>query len=255
MFFAIDVGNTQITFGIYEDDGNMKKSWRINSGTFRTADEYAALINNMIEFDKVNFTDIKIFAIASVVPHITSQLVGMNTKYIGAELFELHYNHLKEIKWDIENPAEVGADRLCNIAGAYYKHGGPSLIIDFGTAITFDVVDKDGTYLGGSISPGLETIMSTLHRKAAKLPSVSLEFPKRSIGKNTIEHIQSGIMYGTAAMVDGMVRRAEKETGMNLNVIATGGLAEIICHETEKVDHIEHHLTLDGLRRIYLKNR
>ena len=255
MFFAIDVGNTQITFGLYNEDGSMENSWRVNSGTYRTADEYAALVNNMIEFDSLKFSDINIFAIASVVPHITNQLVGMNSKYIGAELFELHYSHLKDIAWDIDSPAEVGADRLCNIAGGYYKYGGPVLILDFGTAITFDIINKKGTYLGGSISPGLETVIATLHREAAKLPTVSLEFPDQSIGKNTIEHIQSGIMFGTASMVDGMVRRAEKETGMKMKVVATGGLAEIICQETETVDHIEPDLTLDGLRKIYFKNK
>lgn len=254
MFFAIDVGNTQIVFGIYGNDGSLKNSWRVNSGTARTADEYAALVNNMIEFDNLRFSDISIFALSSVVPHITSKLVEMNNKYIKAELFQLQYSHLKDFSWDIENPAEVGADRLCNIAGGFYKYGGPLIVLDFGTAMTIDVVSEKAVYLGGSISPGLETIMSTLHHRAAKLPKVSFEFPEHSIGKNTVEHIQSGIMYGTAAMVDGMVKRAEEEIKSKAVVVATGGLAPVICRKTERVEHIDLDLTLDGLRSIYLKN-
>jgi type III pantothenate kinase len=179
----------------------------------------------------------------------------MNDKYIGAELLQINYRHLKGFKWDIDNPEEMGADRLCNVIAGYKKYGGPLIILDFGTAITFDVVDADKTYLGGAIMPGLETTMATLHAKAAKLPSVSLDFPKNVIGKNTIEHIQSGLMFGTASMVDGMVARIKKEIGEDARVIATGGLAPKIFDYTDSVEVIEKDLILDGLYYLWQMNR
>ena len=148
----------------------------------------------------------------------------------------------------------MGADRLCNIAAGFEKFGGPLIILDFGTAITFDVIDKDGNYLGGAITPGLETTMANLHAKAAKLPSVSLEFPDNVLGKNTIEHIQSGLMFGTAEMVDGMVRRMQDELDAKAKVIGTGGLANQICAHTKSVDSIEEDLILDGLYYLYKQN-
>lgn len=178
----------------------------------------------------------------------------MTRKYLNAEIFEIKYHHLKKFGWNIDNPEEMGADRLCNIAAGYEKFGGPLIILDFGTAITFDVIDNKCNYLGGAITPGLETTMATLHAKAAKLPSVSLEFPDNVLGKNTIEHIQSGLMFGTAEMVDGMVRRMQDELSVKAKVVATGGLAKLICSHTKSVDTIEEDLILEGLYYLYEQN-
>ena len=254
MFLGVDIGNTQIVLGLIDKSGNKLNSWRINTRVARTEDEYAVLTNTLLKFGDRNFSDISVVAISSVVPHITQNWINMCRKYLKAEIFEIKYHHLKNFGWNIDNPDEMGADRLCNIAAGFKKFGGPVIILEFGTAITFDVIDKEGNYLGGAITPGLETTMANLHAKAAKLPSVSLEFPDNVLGKNTIEHIQSGLMFGTAEMVDGMVRRIQDEIGVKAKVIATGGLAKQICSNTKSVDSIEEDLILEGLYYLYEQN-
>jgi type III pantothenate kinase len=255
VILAIDVGNTNTVFGLIDASDKLLDSWRIHSDREKTGDEYAVLFDFFFDRAGIDAPGIRHVLLASVVPSISSQIAEYTKKHLQAELFDLDYTHLKHHKWDIENPAEVGADRLCNIAGAYYLYGGPVIIIDFGTAITFDVVLADGTYAGGAISPGLETTMANLHQKAAKLPAVSLEYPPNIIGKNTIEHIQSGIMYGAVAMVDGMIQRYEAAVGSKCKVIATGGMAARIRAHSEHIDEILPDLILKGLLTIFRQHQ
>ncbi len=255
MLLAIDIGNTHTVFGIYKD-GKLLQDWRVSSQVARTEDEVWLLVKFFCGDLNINVGEITGVGISSVVPNLTDIFVWMSQKHLNIEPVVISSELDLGIKILYDDSSAVGADRLCNAVAGFVKYGGPVIIVDFGTATTYDVVSEKGEYLGGVIAPGLETSAAELHRRAAKLPKIELHFPKDVIGRNTISSMQSGIMYGAVDAMEGMVRRIKNIIGQNAKVIATGGLAKIIIKHTNVIDFFEPSLVLDGIWIIYnrLKN-
>lgn len=253
MLLAIDIGNTHTVFGVY-DGPKLKADWRVSSNTQRTEDEVGTQLQQFLRSGSLEPSQITSIGISSVVPNLTDIFDRMARKYfkvhpviVGAHLnlgISIHY----------EDPAAVGADRLCNAVAGFEKYGGPLIIVDFGTATTFDVVGKNGDYLGGVIAPGLETSAADLHRRAAKLPKIELHLPGQVIGTDTVSSMQAGILYGSIDALEGMIRRLQKEIkkreGTEARVIATGGFSSFISSQTTVVTACEPTLVLEGVRLI-----
>jgi type III pantothenate kinase len=249
MLLAIDIGNTHTVFGIF-DKKRLLGSWKVTSFMSRTEDELGALIDAFCKQAGVPAKKITAVGISSVVPNLTDVMERMSKKYFGATPVIISAAMPIGIKILYDDPSSVGADRLCNAVAAYAKHGGPVVIVDFGTATTFDVVSRDGEYLGGVIAPGLETSASELHRRAARLPKVELHFPKGVIGKNTVASMQAGVLYGALDAMETMVRRISKEIDDFPTVIATGGLSELMTRHSKVINKHEPNLVLEGIRLI-----
>jgi type III pantothenate kinase len=253
MLLAIDVGNTETVVGMFQGS-DLRCHWRYSTVAERTADELALLLGGFLEQQGLSFSrQITGVAIASVVPDQTQALRSMVSEYFhfGPVVVEPGTRTGMPIRYD--NPKEVGADRIANAVAAFAAYGGPAIVVDFGTATTFDVVSADGEYLGGAIFPGLRISATALSEAAARLPVVEIAPPKSVIAKTTVESVQAGLVLGTASMVDGMVERIVKELG-GAAVVATGGLAPMVVDECQSVDHHEPWLTLEGLRLIYERN-
>lgn len=254
MLLAIDIGNTNIVFGIYEER-SIIDYWRINSDSHKTADEYGIFFREALKSVHAGIKYIDNAIIASVVPPLTSTIKSMIQRYFKVNALIVDENTKTGLKICYENPRDVGADRIVNAVAAYTIYGGPVIIIDFGTATTFCAVSKELEYLGGVIAPGITISLEALSQKAAKLPKVILEPPKTVIGRNTVSSIQSGIIYGYAGLVDEVVDRIKKEMDGEPYVIATGGLAEMIVPQTRNIKEINPMLTLEGLRLVFEMNR
>ena len=250
MLLVIDIGNTQIAAGLYEGT-ILRAHWRLSSKLERTEDETWILMQAIAAAQGFDIFKIAGVAISSVVPDMTIHFEKMATKYLRQKPVVVSHELDLGLEIRYQNPAHVGADRICNAIGGIARYGTPLIIVDFGTATTFDVISADGAYLGGIIAPGIETSASTLHQRAARLPRVALRFPDKVIGYSTETSIQSGLMYGTVEMIDGMIERVQRELGSNVKTVATGGLAKVVLHELRRVRQIDEHLTLDGLRMIY----
>lgn len=253
MLLAVDVGNTETVVGVF-GDGELESRWRIHTSADRTADELALLFGGFmaqagLSFDK-NVTGV---VLSSVVPRATEALRDMVSRYFRFDPVVVEPGVKTGVPVLTDNPREVGADRIVNALAAYTKYGGPDIVVDFGTATTFDVVSEKGELLGAAIAPGLQLGARALFEHAARLPIVELVAPKEPYGKNTVESMQAGLVYGYASMVDGMVERISKDLGRP-TVIATGGLAANVIGECVTVDHHEPWLTLDGLRLVFEKN-
>ena len=233
----------------------MLKSWRIATGTSRTEDELMVFLQTFLASKAISFEDIKGVAISSVVPNVLAILQKMCQKYFHIKPVIVDHSLNLSIKILYKSPDSVGADRICNAVAASDKFKQAVICIDFGTATTFDVINGKGEYLGGVISPGLETTAWALHQRAAKLPKISLEFPPNAIGKSTDESIQSGIMLGTSKMVDGLIMEIKAELNEPVRVIATGGLAKLITQHSQLIEANYDQLVLDGLYKIYLLNK
>ena len=250
MLLTVDIGNTQIAIGLFEDR-EIKAHWRFSSSSMRTEDECWILVKSLCEGEGIKVSDIKGVVISSVVPNVTPVYEKLAQKYFLTTAMVVDASLDTGIQILYDNPMAVGPDRICNAVAGYHQFGGPLIIVDFGTATTFDVISKDAEYLGGIIAPGIESTASTLHHRAARLPKVELRFPDKLIGTNTESSIQSGLMYGAVEIVDGLVRRIWGEIGETAQVIATGGLAKTIVHKLSTVKHVEPFLTLVGLQLIY----
>lgn len=248
MLLLVDVGNTQILIGLYEDD-ELVDHWRLATNADRTSDEYSVLIRQFI-----GDVDAEGVAISSVVPRATAALRNMTRKYFGFEPVVVEPGTKTGMPILTDNPKEVGADRIVNAIGAYEQHGGPAVVVDFGTATTLDAVSAKGEYLGGAILPGIEISMDALFSRADRLYRVELVEPRSVIGKNTMESLQSGAIYGFAGQVDGIVKRMEDELGPSA-VVATGGLSGLISRFSSTIQHIDPWLTLQGLRIVYDRNQ
>lgn len=247
MLLAVDVGNTQILIALFQG-GDITDHWRLATNAERTSDEYAVLLRQLIgevELDGV--------AISSVVPRATTALRNMSTKYFKLDPVVVEPGTKTGMPILIDNPREVGADRVVNGIGAYDLYGGPTVVIDFGTATTLDAVSAKGEYLGGAILPGIEISMDALFARADRLSRVELIEPRSVIGKSTVEALQSGAIYGFAAQVDGICRRMQDELG-DCTVVATGGLSGLISRFSETIQHVDPWLTLHGLRLVYERN-
>ncbi len=253
MLLVLDVGNTNIVFGVFDAD-NLKTHFRISTSRARTSDEYGNLVISLLKYANIKQDDITNVIISTVVPPLTDNLAHMAWKYFKCKALFVDPGVKTGLNIKYENPKEVGADRIVNAVAGYSIYGGPLIIVDFGTATTFCAVTEKGEYLGGAIAPGINISVEALFRMAAKLSRVQLIKPEKVIGRNTVESMQSGIYYGYVGQVDGIVRRIKKEMGGNPKVIATGGLAQLIAIESETIEELTPLLTLEGLRIVYNKN-
>jgi type III pantothenate kinase len=249
MILAIDIGNTHTVVGIFEKK-KLLGDWRVTSFVTRTEDEFGMLVQQFCDDAKIPLKKIASIGISSVVPNLTDVCVRMSRKYFKIEPIVVSAELNLGITILYDDPISVGADRLCNAVAGFAKYKGPVVIVDFGTATTFDVVSKNGEYLGGVISAGIETSSGELHRRAAKLPKIDLKFPPRVIGKSTVESMQAGIMYGAQDSMETMIRRISKELDDYPTVVATGGFSEMMKKQSNVINKLEPTLVLDGIRLI-----
>lgn len=255
MILVIDVGNTNITLGVYEGD-TLKTTFRIMSKMPRTSDEYGVLISDLLHSNQIDKADIEGTIIASVVPNVMHALTGAIVRYIGNTPLIVGPGIKTGIKIITENPREIGSDRIVDAVAAYEKYGGPVLVIDFGTATTYDYVTADGSFAAGITAPGIRTSAKALWEDTAKLPEIEIMKPKSILAQETISSMQAGLVYGQIGQTEYIIRKVKEETGLkDLKVVVTGGLGRIISDETELIDIYDSSLTLDGLRIIYSKNR
>lgn len=249
MLLVIDVGNTNIALGVYRDS-TLVANWRIRTQLGRTADEYGMLLRELFDYTGLDFKDIAGIAIANVVPPTIPALHEACLKFFGLDPYVVDPEEAG-INVCYEPKSDVGADRIVNAVAAFALYGGPAVVVDFGTATTFDAVSASGEYLGGAIAPGIDISMEALFRAAARLPRIDLACPRSPIGKTTEASMQAGAVYGFAGQVDEIVTRFRKELGKETKVIATGGLAELIAAESRTIETVNPLLTLEGLRLMY----
>ncbi len=254
MIMVFDIGNTNMVIGVYEDE-TLITHWRLRTDTLKTYDEYGMLLKSLFDYACLDMRNITAVVLSSVVPTLMMELEWMSRKFFSCRPLIVGPGTRTGLAIKYDNPREVGADRVVNAVSAIHKYGGPLIIIDFGTATTFCVVNEKGEYLGGAIAPGIQSSTEALVSRAAKLPRVELLKPKKLIGRNTVSSMQAGIMYGFVGQVEGIVHRMKKEMGNEPRVVATGGLAAVIARETDVIDTIDDFLTLEGLRLIYELNR
>lgn len=254
MLFVIDVGNTNIVLGVYEGD-ELKHNWRISSDRNRTDDEFGMLIKNLFADRGLTCDQIEGAIISSVVPPLMFPLEKMCQKYFNVKPMVIGPGLKTGLNIKADNPREVGADRIVNAVAGIYYYGAPLIIVDFGTATTFCLIDEEGGYHGGAIAPGIGISTEALYSRAAKLPRIELVKPASVVGRNTIHAMQSGIIYGFVGQVDELVRRMKAECAVEPKVIATGGLAQLIGSESSQIDEVDPWLTVKGLRLIYDRNK
>jgi len=254
MLLAIDIGNTNVVLGVFDQE-RLIENWRVGTNTQITPDEYAMSFKDLFGFAGLEFKQITGVIISTVVPPLLPVMVEMSRKYFRIEPMVVTHELKTGITIRYDNPKEVGADRIVNAAAAFKLFGGPLIIVDFGTATTFCAVTREGEYLGGAIAPGIKISAEALFQRASKLPRVELSKPLTVIGRDTVGAMQAGIIYGYAGLVDGIVERMKKELASDARVVATGGLAELVSPETRSVQEIKPQLTLEGLRLLYDINR
>jgi type III pantothenate kinase len=254
MLLAVDIGNTDTTLGVFEGE-ELRATWHMATGIHRMADEYAALLLNLLHHQGLDISEIKEIALCSVVPPLIATFDELCQRYFNLSPLVVGAGVKTGVRIRMDNPREVGADRIANAAAAHHLYGGPVIIADLGTATTFDTVSREGDYLGGAIAPGIGTAAEALFTQAAMLPRVELTHPKRAIGTSTITAMQSGIVFGYVGLIEGIVARIQQELGERAKVVATGGFAELIARETAVIDVVNPDLTLIGLRLIYLLNK
>ncbi|MBN8657351.1 MAG: type III pantothenate kinase [Anaerolineae bacterium] len=254
MLLTIDIGNTNLTLGLYEGD-KLGAHWRLATDHNRMPDEYGLQFLGLLQNANKTLKDIQGISVASVVPPLTGRVVQACREYLKQEPLVVDAGVKTGIKIRYEDPKAVGADRVCDAVAVMKLYGGPACVVDFGTATTFNAVTKDGEYLGGAITAGINLAAEALYTRAAKLPRIDLQVPPSVIGRNTVHAMQSGLLFGYVSMVEGMVSRFRAELGGDMKVVATGGLAEVVAHETKVIDIIAPWLTLEGLRIIWEINR
>ncbi len=255
MLLAIDSGNTNATFAVYQDD-EKQAEWRSSRASGRTADEYAVWLLQMMAMENVTPEGINGAIIANVVPASAYDLRMLCVRYFNSEPLVVGEPGVElGIEVLTDSPTEVGADRLVNAVGAHEKYGGPLIVVDFGTATTFDVIDTDGNYRGGVISPGVNLSLEALQSTAAQLPRIAISKPETVIGRATVPAMQSGIYWGYVGLIEGVTRRLQEEQGEPMTVVATGGLAPLFSQATDAIDHLDRDLTLRGLISIYRRNQ
>jgi len=254
MLLVVDVGNTNTVIGVFDGE-NLVSNWRVVTLPDRTSDEYGVLIQSLYYSSKISSHDIKDIIVSCVVPPMVGIIDELCEKYFNLRPLYVEPGIKTGMPIYYDNPKEVGADRIVNAVAAYYRKKSSHIIVDFGTATTFDYVNESGEYMGGVIAPGLMTSSEALFAKASRLFKVELVRPKNIIGKNTINSLQSGIVLGYVDMVDGLVNRMKQEAGGDPWVIATGGLAELIAGESKTIKEVDKFLTLEGLKIIYHLNR
>ena len=260
MLLTLDVGNSNTVLGLYRlNSDELVTSWRISTLRAQTIDEYGVLLLNLFSMRKIEATEVSSIIISSVVPPLDSTLRQVCERYFNLKAMFVEPGIKTGMPILVDNPAELGADRLVNCVAAFARYGGPCIVVDFGTATTFDVISAKGEYIGGVIAPGLAISAEALFARAAKLSRVDVKKPAKVVGTNTVAHIQSGLYYGYIGLVDGILERILNETGHPdtpaPKIVATGGLARLIVDDSRFIDTIDDMLTLDGLRLIYERNR
>ena len=249
MLLAIDLGNTNTVFGVYDTNDKLVMHWRLSTQKERTVDEYGILLRNLFALEKIDAKKIRRVIIASVVPPLDPVLNEMVSAYFSVKpVFVTHENAGMPVLYD--DPREVGADRIVNAVAVVEKYGKPAIVVDFGTATTFDAITAGGEYRGGVIAPGIVISAQALYEHAAKLPRIEIQKPANVIGSSTTGSMQSGLFYGYVALVDGIITRMKKELGSGTRVIGTGGQAPFISQETKLIETVDPNLTLDGLQLV-----
>ncbi|MFB3072831.1 MAG: type III pantothenate kinase [bacterium] len=253
MLLVMDIGNTNTVLGVYEGE-RLLNDWRITTQPHQTADEYGIILKELFGLAGMSFDNITDLILSCVVPPLEMVVAEMARKYFDLESLIVGPGTKTGMPVLYENPRDVGADRIVNGVAAIEKYGAPCIVIDFGTATTFDAISADGEYLGGIITPGILLSYEALFHKAAKLPLVDMAKPKSVIGRTTVASMQSGMLYGYVGLVEGIVARMKEELGGEPKVIGTGGLVETIARETDVIVTVDHSLALEGLRLIYERN-
>jgi type III pantothenate kinase len=254
MLMTIDIGNTNISLGVYSGE-KLGPSWRVSTDHYRMPDEYGLQIDGLLKHEELSPSDISGVCLASVVPRLTGVFLQACREYLDQDPLVVDAGVKTGVKILYETPRSVGADRIVDAAAVQHLYGGPACVVDFGTGTTFDAISEEGDYLGGAIAPGIGIAADALFQRAAKLPKVDLNTPPSVIGRNTPHAMQSGLIFGYVGLVEGMVARFREELGKKMKVIATGGLTDIIARETSVIDIVAPWLTLDGLRIIWDMNQ
>lgn len=254
MLLVIDIGNTNTSIGVFEKD-NLIDTFSLSSDIKKTQDEYGILLTALLAHNKLT-SKIEGAMVSSVVPQLCEIYKNAIEKYLNIKAISLSYKSKMPVKLNLDNNKEIGADRIANAAAVCFKYKLPAIVIDFGTATTFDIVDKDANFIGGIIAPGLKIQAKALAQFTSKLPKLKIEAPKSSIGKNTINAMLSGIVLGHGAMIEGMIKKCEEELGEKATVIATGGYSSVLFEKMDNVlNYIDKDLTLYGLKELYYLNR
>ncbi len=255
MILVVDVGNTNITMGLFKEK-NLMSSFRLTSKRPRTSDEYGTILRGMVESAGITEEDIDAVVVASVVPKVMHSLVNSFRKYLHVEPFIVTWEAETGIKFVTENPAQIGADRIVDATAGYALYGGPVIVIDFGTATTYDLISAEGEFLACVIAPGIQISANALWGEAAKLPEIEIKKPDSILARETVSSMQAGLVYGQIGQTEYIVKKMRKAAGMDrVKVVATGGLGVILANETEAIDEYDPLLTLKGLEIIYEKNK
>ena len=254
MFLAIDIGNTNVTMGVFEGE-KIRYTWRLKTDVHKMPDEYATTLINLLQFRKIALTDIKEVALCSTVAPLVPIFVELLDDYFKINPLVIGAGVKTGIRIRMDNPKEVGPDRIVNTVAGYKLYGGPTIVVDLGTATTFDTNSKEGDFIGGAIAPGPMTAAEALFSRTAALPRIQFVHPQKAIGTNTVAAMQSGIMFGYAGLVEAIVAHIEKELGEKATVIATGGYGSIFANETDIFKAVNPDITLIGLRMIYQMNK
>lgn len=254
MLLAVDIGNTNVTLGLFEDK-ELRTTWRIATNIDQMADEYAAFLLNLLHYQNLEISDIKEVALCSVVPPLLRSFQELFGRYFHISPLVVGPGTKTGVRIRTDNPREVGTDRIVNAAAAHHLYTGPVIVVDLGTGTTFDIVSKEGDFIGGVIAPGIGIAAQALYTRAAALPRVELVHPPKAIGTNTITAMQSGIVFGYTGLVEGLLARVQQELDEKALVVATGGYAELIARGTKVIDQINPDITLIGLRLIHQMNK